>query len=72
VPVPPKTAPALCDCVVLPSLGIIAQDAAAPGAEALRAVTPKSVEKNSVRIPTKPFFHFFKTLIFRAFFFNNN
>jgi len=41
-PVPPRTVPALCDCVVLPSLELSIQGGAtAAGAEALRAVDPK-------------------------------
>ncbi len=55
VPVPPRTAPSLCDCVVLPSLELSLQEAAPHGgAEALRAVAPKSVKKNVLRISTKP------------------
>ncbi len=35
------------------------EDATAAGAKALRAVAPKSVEKNSVRISTEPFIFLF-------------
>jgi hypothetical protein len=56
VPVP-RTAPVLCDCVVLPSLELSHQGGAtAAGAEALHAVAAKSVKKNILRSSTEPFF----------------
>ena len=37
-------------------------DATEAGAEAVSSVAPKSVEKNSVRISTKPFYELFSGL----------
>jgi len=49
----PRTAPSLCDCVVLPFLELsLHGGATAAGAEAFHAVAPKSVKKNILRIST--------------------
>jgi len=57
----PRPAPALCDCFVLPSLGLslLWEGATAAGAEALHAVASKSVKKNISRISTKPIYRDF-------------
>ncbi len=52
---PPEPPLRFCDCVVVPSLELSFRGGAtAAGAGALPAKAPKSVEKNSVRISTKP------------------
>ena len=57
MPAPGRTAPALYDCVVLHSLELsLKGDDTAAGAEAFRAVAPKGIEKNIMRISTKPIF----------------
>src|SRR4030042_5028267 len=42
----PRTAPSLCDCVVLHSLELSLPGSATAGAEALQPQPPKSVQKN--------------------------
>jgi hypothetical protein len=51
-----RTAPALCDCVVVPSLELSLRGMPQRRGRRHYAVAPGSLEKNRVRISTKPIF----------------